>query len=345
MKQQMTTRTPQYWLVLLAIAFVSIFYYGLRAAAVLGLAAVTAVLTDFVCLFLRNKPYKAADLSNIGTALLLAMMLPASVPYSIVILSTVFAVAVGSHVFGSRGTSVFPPAAVGYLFAVINWKDEVLRFPAAGEHLGLFGNENIALESSLSAAVNTGHALNTETLDLLLGAVSGPMGTGCLLLLLLDAVVLLFSRDLSFAASLGYLGGISVGAMYMGVTPVQLLSVNMLLFAMLFLACDIHLLPESPVSRMLNGMLIGLTASCLIVYYQLEYAVVIAVILCSPVLHGLTALDEKEAAERFTLQRKPEIPEVQRAVSEPKEEPAAEAESDVPEEPDTAPLAEMEAVS
>lgn len=62
----------------------------------------------FFCLFLRGRSYRLVDLSNIANALLLVLMFPATIPFSIVILSTVFAVAVGAHVFGCRKDLLFP---------------------------------------------------------------------------------------------------------------------------------------------------------------------------------------------------------------------------------------------
>ncbi len=293
MRQPTASRTPQYWLVLCSVLLVSVFYYGIRAAAVFALAAVTAVLTDFVCLFLRNKSYRAKDLGNIASALLLAALFPATIPYSIVILSTIFAVAVGSHVFGSRGTVVIPPAAVGYLFAVIGWKDEVLRFPEAGEMLSLFGNETIERKESLSAAANQAQALTAETFDLLLGAVSGPMGTGCLILLMAGSLILLFSRELSLLAGLGYLFGIVVAGSYTGLTAAQFLCLNMVLFVMLFFAGDTALLPKGAVSRLLYGLAAGHFAGYLIAAYRVEYAPLIAIVLCSPLAHALIHMEKE----------------------------------------------------
>ncbi len=328
MKPQSVNRTPQYWLVLCALVLVSGFYYGIRAAAVCGLAAATAVLTDFFCLFLRNKPYRVKDLSGITTAIVLALMLPATVPYSIVILSTAFAVAVGAHVFGNRGTAVIPPAAVGYLFAVIGWKDEILRFPPAGTRLVLFGNEAITRSASLSSQVNTEHVLQSDPLDLLLGAVSGPMGTGCLLLLLAGALVLWFSRDFSLLAGIGYAAGIFVAAAYLDMSGWALLSVNMLVFAMLFLACNTRFLPEGRSARLLCGLVTGHVAGFLIAAFQLEFAPIVAVVLCSPLSHAFAASE----AIRRPAETHAEVP-VPALPAEPA--PSAEAApSDEPERPE-----------
>lgn len=289
-------RTIEYWLVLCAICMVSVFYYGIRAAAVLGLAAVTAVLTDFICLFLRDKAYKAADLSNVGTALILALMFPATIPYSVVILSTIFAVTIGTHVFGARRDMLFPPAAVGYLFAVLSWKEEVLAFPKAGSALALFGNADAARYASVSHVFNTEGKLSADAFDLMLGVVCGPMGAGCLLLLVVGMVVLSSRRGISVLSILGFLTGTVLYCYVTGIYPWQACAVNMNVFAMLFLVADTAVLPKGFLAHWASGLFTALLSQYLTHVYDLEYAVVIAVILSCPVWHALGAAEAKYTA-------------------------------------------------
>ncbi len=284
-------RTPEYWLVLCTLCVVSVFYYGIRAAAVLGLAAVTAVLTDFICLFLRDRSYKAADLANVGTALVLCLMLPATVPYSIVILSTVFAVAVGTHVFGAGKDMLFPPAAVGYLFALVSWKDEIISFPKPGTALSLFGNSDAAVYPSFSHLFNTEERFGAETLDLLIGAVNGPMGTGCLLLLIVGLCILMFRGGVSYKASLGFLTGAVLASYGFWLTPAELFGTNMILFAAVFLAADPSVVPKNGIAPWIGGVFTGLLTEYLIYAHDLEYAAVIAVIVSCPVWRGLAAAE------------------------------------------------------
>ncbi len=286
-------RSPEYWIALIAVCLVSVFYYGIRAAAVLGLAVVTTVLVDFFCLFLQNKSYKKADLSNIAAAVIMVLMFPATVPYAVVIISTVFTVAVGIHVFGSRGNHLFPPAAVGYLFAVLCWKDEILRFPQAGNHLPLFDSEDVILQSSLSSVFNAEGMLRTDLLDLLIGAVHSPMGTGCILLLLVVLVILLVRRSVSYWSTVGFLFGMSFLAMF-DRTPIwQYASVNMVLFSTVFLVGDIMAMPKGRLSVLFGSMLTGAFTFYLVVRYGLEYAPVVSVVLTYPIWYGLAEIEER----------------------------------------------------
>lgn len=284
---------PEYWLSLTAVALIAVCYYGIRAAAVFGLAAVTAVLTDFICLFLQNKSYKAMDLSNAAAAVVMAMMFPASIPYSVVLLSTVFAVAVGVHVFGSRGHYLFHPSAVGYLFALLCWKHEVLQFPSAGTMLRLFGNTDISLQPSISAAFAADGRIHADRLDLFIGAVQSPMGTGCILLLLVILVIQCVRGSISMYGMIGYLSSIAVCGFIGGQTIYPLCVFHMILFGGIFLVSDTAVIPREPVCAMAASFAAGALTYYFAAHMGLEYAPAAAILLVSPLWKFLHRHSEK----------------------------------------------------
>lgn len=290
-------RKPEYWLSLTAIALIAVCYYGIRAAAVFGLAAVTAVLTDFICLFLQNKSYKAMDLSNAAAAVIMAMMFPASIPYSIVLISTVFAIAVGVHVFGSRGHYLFHPAAVGYLFALLCWKHEVLQFPASGQMLQLFGNGDISLQPSVSAAFAADGRLHADKLDLFIGAVRSPMGTGCIFLLIVVLVIQSIRKSISLYGIIGYLSAFSIFCVIDGQNVFPLCIFHMILFGGIFLVSDTAMIPEEPLCAMAASFTAGALTYYLAAYMGLEYAPAAAMILICPLWQILREHGEKVLAQ------------------------------------------------
>ena len=308
LRNRRPVRRPEYWVFLGAIAFVAVCFYGVRAAAVMGLAGVTAILTDFICLFFRGRSYKLVDLSNVGAAVVLALMFPATVPYSIVVLSTVFAVAVGAHVFGYRKDLLFPPAAIGYLFALICWKDEILLFPQVGNYLSLFDND-VPMVASLSSEYNANPLsamAHMDGLELLIGAVPGPMGTSCVLLLLLGIVILLLRRQINFWALLGSQFCIIIPVVF-GVAEMKIYCTNMLLFSMVFFMNDPSVLPTRGMLSYFAVLLTALLTGFLIFRFQLEYAPVVAVILTCPFWHWIGAIEERHPKLTSSFFKQPAI--------------------------------------
>ena len=305
-KQKSTrpVRRPEYWLILGSLVFVAVCFYGIRAAAVFGLAAATALLTDLVILFLRGRSYRMIDLSNIGNAIVLALLFPATVPYSVVILSTVFATVVGAHVFGYRRDLVFPPAAVGYLFALTCWKEEILQFPEIGKRLALFGND-VSTTVSLASQFNekgSFYYLHTDLLDCLIGAVPGPMGTGCIIMLVLGIVILIARRQLDLFAVLGSALFLTLPVLH-GNADLSMLLTDMLLFSVIFFIGDPALMHCQGIAAFLASGLTCLVTGFLIANYHLEYAPVIAVILTCPLWRWMASV-EQQARKVFAPARK-----------------------------------------
>lgn len=286
-------RTPEYWLSLIAVCVLSTCYYGLRAALVIGLAAFTAVLTDFFCLFLQNKSYRKVDFSNVAAAIIMVLMFPATVPCTVVVISSVFTMAVGVHVFGSRGNYLFPPAAVGYLFALLCWKDEVLLAPQAGVHPLLFGNQNLIVQSTMSSRFNSEGILPVGLMDILIGNVISPMGTGCILLLAVILVVLLLRGSISYWGCAGYLLGISILSVFGPIPGLLCLTVNMVSFSLIFLIGDSLIVPKGRLSVLFGSIATGMLTYYLMTVYALEYAPVVAVMLTCPLWHALAEIEER----------------------------------------------------
>ncbi len=289
----MTHRSVEYWLAIASLCGMAVYYYGLRALAVFALSAVTAVLTDWICLFLRKRHYRLHDLNNIGTALLLTLLLPATIPYSIVLLSTIFAIAIGTHVFGSEEKPLFSPTAVGYLFAVVSWKSQVLSFPSAGTWLPFFGNTATLEESTMAQGVGT-----VDTQNLLLGAVRASMGTGCLLLLLVILLVLWIRSGISFGASVGFFTAYGFWGVTNQLTLKETFGGGILLFSAIFLIGDMARVPQRELLAWSYGIAVGLLTSLLYARSSLEYAVIVAVVLCCPIQEALCAWDRVLAEKR-----------------------------------------------
>ena len=104
-------------MILSVLVFMSYFYYGLRVIIVVFISISSCYLTDIICCKLNKKHYKLNDLSAISTGLILALMMPASIPYEIMIFASCFAIVIGKQVFGGKGKNVFVPAAVGFMLS------------------------------------------------------------------------------------------------------------------------------------------------------------------------------------------------------------------------------------
>ena len=78
------------------------YYYGLRVLILTAVSVVTSVIVDYVCVSLMKRKYDWSDQSPVMDALLLTLLMPASVPYSIMAISTALMVVIGKYAFGGK---------------------------------------------------------------------------------------------------------------------------------------------------------------------------------------------------------------------------------------------------
>ena len=274
-------------IVLLVLAAVAVYYYGLRAAIVIVLATGICCLTDFVCIKLRKKETVAGDVSAIVTGLTLSLMMPASAPYFAVVAASVFAVAVGKQAFGGAGCEIFNAAAVGFLFISLCFPENILTYPEA------FGNisfssivpADILGQSMTKSFIATGTA-SADLLDVLVGKFRGPMGTGFAAILAVAVLFLVFRRSVSAIALSAEIVVSGMTAFFVGGfdfrSVIYFLSCGMTLFGMLFLSCGYSTMPATRSSRLVYGIIVGVLTALLHFYSGTENAIVYAVIIAAP---------------------------------------------------------------
>lgn len=109
-------------LALIPALIVSVIFYGWSELLILGVSVVSCVLLEWaITKFLLKKPSTICDLSAALTGILLAMNLPATTPWWVVLCGAVFAIGVCKMTFGGLGQNVFNPAITGRVFLLISF--------------------------------------------------------------------------------------------------------------------------------------------------------------------------------------------------------------------------------
>jgi len=203
-------------LALLPCVIFSFVVYGLQALKVVGICVLTMVIAEVVFVGLRNmgpydgvkrtfseklkKSYAKFSITNIVSplvsAVIFAMIMPASASWYQILISALFGIIVGKLLFGGLGQNIFNPAAVGRVFAMLcfnaTWTYSGNNFfdVVAG------GTPLTQLDTSL---LNTG---NYSLYNLFMGFYPGTIGETSALCILLGLVILLVTRVADFRTML-----------------------------------------------------------------------------------------------------------------------------------------------
>lgn len=178
---------------LLPIYLMSLFYHGARAI-VLGLCGAVSCLVFSVIgsLFLREKP--VFDLTPIITGLIIPLLMPANIPYYVVISACAVAILVVKFPFGGTGNNLFNPAAVGFASSAICWPSLVFSYPATMQHIEVFGETTATIAQSPAYSLSLGAVPDYNVLDLLLGSAPGPMGATNILVVVACGIFLVIKK-------------------------------------------------------------------------------------------------------------------------------------------------------
>lgn len=251
-------RAGQVALALLPAAAFAVYVYGMHAARVIALAIASAMVAELLTQRLFKRPVTLHDGSAILTGLLLALLLPASAPYWLVIVASVVAVIIGKQVFGGRGANPLNAALVGWAAARLSWP--------------LFTNLDLALvtydlDFSVRAPLmllRSGGVAALEGLshvDLFLGLQVGGLGSTSGLLLLIGGLFAVARGVVSWRIPLAFLLGLvsTAGLMWLAnpetwASPLFHLVAGNTMIGALFLATDDASSPNNRWSQLLFGL-------------------------------------------------------------------------------------------
>ena len=107
---------------LMPAIIVSILFYGWSEILVLAVSAVACVgLEWLIAKFLMKRPELFNGSSALVTGLLLAMNLPCTTPWWVVVIGAVVAIGIAKMSFGGLGQNIFNPAITARVFLLISF--------------------------------------------------------------------------------------------------------------------------------------------------------------------------------------------------------------------------------
>ena len=253
----------------------AVYIYGVRMLIVIGICAGVCFVCDILCTVLSHKHIDPYDLSAVCTGLAIAGMLPASVPYTLCAAACVFAVCVVKHPLGG----IIPPSAAGYIFAELSAPMQVLRYPRAAK-IPLGTEPDLIARGDINAfSVNSPYS----DMELLVGRAPGPAAAGFIVVIVICAVVLIYSGRVS---GIVYLGGLfpAVWAYCIhGIDSAKaLLLGSMHLFVLTFIISDTDNIPKTRKARLAFALYVCAVLIMIREISEVSYPAVYAVMLTAP---------------------------------------------------------------
>lgn len=263
--------------VLIALApawLVSFYMFGLSTLLTTTVSVVACV--GFEYLFQRyilKVPVTINDCSAAVTGVLLAMNLPADIPFWIVLIGAFVAIGIAKMSFGGLGNNLFNPALAARALLLVSFPVQMTTWPNPVRCFCQYtdGTSGATVLAYLKQAIKGSATLHDlapqmpSTLDMWLGNMGGSLGEVSAIALIVGGLYLLFRRVISWHIPVAVLVGAAAlsGALWLAngtayASPmVHLLSGGMLL-GTIFMATDYVTSPMAHSGMLLYGLLIGL---------------------------------------------------------------------------------------
>ena len=244
-------------LALLPALVFGVAHFGIRALLVTAVSVAAALAAELLCNRFIFKGDRTLDGSAMVTGLLLAMTLPATVPYWMAALGSVFAIVVVKAMCGGLGQNVFNPALAARALLVLLFPAAMVRYPGVKGFFG--GMDAVTAATPLHHMVMPGLP-DESLLDVFLGNMPGCIGEVSALALLLGGAYLVYRKVISLRIPTAYLGTVAVLTLVFSKTEnplvwmlYSLLSGGVMLGA-IFMATDYASSPVTPKGQILYGI-------------------------------------------------------------------------------------------
>ena len=243
-----TSRIMLYVIIaLLPTSLFGIYNFGYKALVLILVTIASCVASEWVFNKIVHKKQTIDDLSAVVTGLLLALNLPATLPWWEAVIGGVFAIVVVKCLFGGLGARCFL----------------LIAFAADMTKFGITKN-GIEVYSSVTplAAMRNGEAVNT--MDMLIGRTAGTIGETSAIAILIGAIFLILmgvinlripaSYIITFAVFMLLFGGHGFDGSYL---TAQLCGGGLMLGAF-FMATDYVTSPITPMGQIIFGICCGI---------------------------------------------------------------------------------------
>ena len=241
-------------LALLPTTLFGIYNFGLRALLVVVITVASSVFFEWIYDKLMHKKNTITDFSAVVTGLLLALNMPASIPFWMPVLGSAFAIIVVKQLYGGLGQNFMNPALAARCFLLTSFALFMNNFSSA--KLGF---------DSLTGATPLAQLRAGETVDLaslVIGRIPGTIGEVSVIALLIGAIYMVVRKVISPVIPLIYIGTVFVFTFLFGgfnlTYSLSEICAGGLIFGAFFMATDYVTSPLTPKGQIVYGLILGI---------------------------------------------------------------------------------------
>ncbi len=261
--------------------FMACFYYGMRCLLLGAMAIGAAVISNWLSGLLNGKGIEWWDLSPVVTGAVIALLMPASIPFHIPVIAAVFAIMVVKFPYGGTGNNIFNPAAAGLAFATLCFGEELANYPMPS--MVELGTKFVQSPEAL-LKINALPPISME--QLALGNYAGPMGATNIIVITACLIYLIVRRNVKWYVPVSYLATVSFFAgqiHHTEITGLESIVLELVAGSLMFIAAymltEPVTLPKRASAKVLYAVTAGIITMLFRYYGAVQYSAVFALLL------------------------------------------------------------------
>lgn len=273
-KEEVSHAMRDVLIALVPVMAVSIVFFRLYAVVNLATGAITAVLCELIMRRIMGKKATLGDCSAMVTGLLVALLIPPTVPFYYVMIGTVIAVAIVKELMGGLGYNLFNPALLGFvstLFLSRLWN------PISYNLGGISGVTAATPLTFVRPTVLSG--VRPGYWDLFLANAGGALGEVSVLAILVGAAYLLYKGHITWHIPVSIIGTVFILTAIVGENPLYMIMAGGLMLGSFFMATDWVTSPDTKKAQIVYGILIGVLIVLIPLFASITGAVAYSILI------------------------------------------------------------------
>ena len=240
------------------VSIFSVLTFGLPVLLNIIVAMAAAIGGEVLFRLVTRRDIRAKDLSAGVTGLLLALVIPPSLPLWMTALGSLFAIIVAKEFFGGLGANVFNPALAGRAFLLMSFPSAMTTWHIPRERFP-FALTDATSGASYLGQLKSGAGPAPDILrEFFFGYQAGSAGETSALLILAAFVYLLVTRTIDWRAPVSMILTSFAAAFLLGYAPLPAVLSGGLLFGAVYMTTDYVTTPLFPWGKVIFGAGAGL---------------------------------------------------------------------------------------
>ena len=201
---------------LIPAMFMGVYLFGFRALAVILISVVAGMATEAGTQRILGRKVTISDGSALVTGILLALNLPPTVPWWLVVVGSAIAIAIGKQIYGGLGYNPFNPALVARVILLISFPVQMTSWVKPSP---LFSGVADAVTTATPLGAMKTHLMVKGTLqgfsmgefwNPFIGNIGGCIGETSVIALLIGAGFLLYRGYITWHIPVTFVGTVFI---------------------------------------------------------------------------------------------------------------------------------------